>query len=268
VLSNNIKGIFIPLGPGEDPRENLTLPLGVPMNMGKYELTYIKDSFDAKEEKTYFKIRFKNKNGKEEFVLQPNSYINPDGKEGLMSNPDSRQYWNHDVFTYITSLPNPDKQNDTATFRTNQLKTGDSLFYSNGFMVLQDVKPVTNVPPEIAEILGKDGKIYEAPLKVFSKTGSIFTIAPKLTLAKGDRIAVPDTLTQENLVLQLQAVNTDNSIQLGVKESRNVMKYVTLKAYKFPFINLLWLGVIVTAAGIIISMVRRIQLNRNSNSGS
>jgi cytochrome c-type biogenesis protein CcmF len=46
------------------------------------------------------------------------------------------------------------------------------------------------------------------------------------------------------------------------------MEYVTLKAYKFPFINLLWLGVIVTAAGIIISMVRRIQLNRSSISQS
>ena len=268
VLSHNVNGIFVPLGKGEDPKENLTLVQGVPANMGKYELTYIKDSLSIKEEKTYFKIRFKNKNGKEELVLQTNSYINPDGKEGLMSNPDSRQYWDHDVFTYITSLPNPDKQNDTATFRTNQLKIGDSLFYSNGFMILQDVKPVTNVPPDIAEILGDDGKIFEAPLKVFSKTGSIFTIAPKLTFAKGDRIAVPDTLTSESLVFQFQNVNADSSIQLGVKESNNVMKYVTLKAYKFPFINLLWLGVVVTAAGIIISMVRRIQLNRNSNSGS
>ncbi|MGQ0738712.1 MAG: hypothetical protein ACT4OJ_06595, partial [Bacteroidota bacterium] len=127
---------------------------------------------------------------------------------------------------------------------------------------------MVNIPADIREILGEKGNIYEAPVKVFSKTGSIYTIAPKLTLAKGDVIAVPDTLIAENLVLQLQKVNPDNSIELGVKESNAVMKYVTLKAYKFPFINLLWLGVIVTAAGIIISMVHRIRLNRNNRARS
>ena len=81
-------------------------------------------------------------------------------------------------------------------------------------------------------------------------------------------MAIPDTLTAESLVLQLQKVNPDKSIELGIKESDALLQYVTLKAYKFPFINLLWLGVIITATGIIISMVRRIQLNRISDSRS
>jgi cytochrome c-type biogenesis protein CcmF len=52
---------------------------------------------------------------------------------------------------------------------------------------------------------------------------------------------------------------------MGIKESTTVMEYVTLKAYKFPFINLLWLGVIITATGLMVSMVRRIRLNRAGN---
>jgi len=51
--------------------------------------------------------------------------------------------------------------------------------------------------------------------------------------------------------------------ELGVKESNSIMQYITLKAYKFPFINLLWAGVIIMVAGIIISIVRRVQLNRS-----
>ena len=89
-------------------------------------------------------------------------------------------------------------------------------------------------------------------------------MAPKLAIAKGEVLALPDTVVAESLILQLQKVNPDNSIVLGVKESNAVMDYITIKAYKFPFINLLWAGVIVTAIGIIISMVRRIQLNRNN----
>jgi len=273
VLSNNINGIFIPLGPNEDPRENLTLPLGAKMSMGKYDLTFLKDSLVAKEEKTYFKILFENKNGKERFVLKPNSYINPDGNEGLMSNPDSRKYWDHDVFTYITSLPDPSKQKDTASFQSHLLGIGDSVFYSNGFIIVDTVRKQEDVPANIAAIMGPEGGLYDATIKVYSKTGSIHTISPKLVIAKNEFIALPDTLVAEGLVFKLQNVRFDdpgkiNGADLHIKESDAVLKYVTLKAYKFPFINLLWLGVIITATGIIISMVRRIRLNRNSPSNS
>ena len=177
-----------------------------------------------------------------------------------MANPASRHYWDHDVFTYITSLPNPDKQNDTASFHPNTLKAGDTLFYSNGFMVLQDVKSKDSLP---AELFGANGSLHEASLKIFSKTGSIYSVTPRLAMAKGDILSLPDTIIAESLVLQLQKVNADKSIELGVKESNAVMKYITLKAYKFPYIRLLWFGVLITATGIIISMVRRIRLNRS-----
>jgi len=259
VLSNNINGIPAPLGENEDPRENLTLVKGLTSDMGKYSLTYEGDSTHPKKALWFYKIRFKSKDGKEEFVLQPNAFVNYKGNEGLMANPASRHYWDHDVFTYITSLPNPAKQEDTATFHSNVLKPGDSLFYSNGFMVFQDVKAKDSLP---VELFGPDGSLQEASLKIFSKTGSIYSVTSKLATAKGEMLALPDTIIAESLVLQLQKVNPDKSIELGVKESNAVMKYVTLKAYKFPFIRLLWFGVLITATGIIISMVRRIRLNR------
>jgi cytochrome c-type biogenesis protein CcmF len=55
----------------------------------------------------------------------------------------------------------------------------------------------------------------------------------------------------------------DNAVELGVRESSSIMQYITLKAYKFPFINLLWAGVLIMVTGIIISIVRRVQLNRS-----
>ena len=263
VLSHNILGIPAPLDKAEDPRENLTLVKGLTVDMGKYSLTYEGDSAHPRKQLFYYKVRFKSKDGKEEFVLTPNSFVNYKGNEGLMSNPDSRHYWNHDVFTYITSISNPDRKEDTAAFKPNKLKVGDSLFYSAGFIILQEVKKSTESLP--VELFGKDGSLHEARLKVHSKTGSIYSIAPKLAVAKGEVLALPDSVIAESLVFQLQKVNPDNSITLGVKESNAIMDYITLKAYKFPFIKLLWYGVVITAIGIIISMVRRIRLNRSSN---
>ncbi|MBI5857437.1 MAG: cytochrome c biogenesis protein CcsA [Sphingobacteriales bacterium] len=265
VLSSNSNGLIAPVTGMDDPRENLTLIKGVPADMGKYTLTYERDSAHPKKELWFYSVRFKSKNDKEEFVLKPNAFVNYKGNEGLMANPAAKHYWDHDVFTYITSLPNPDKQEDTAVFKGNTLRTGDTVFYSNGFMVLQDVKQRDSLPEEI---FGKTGKLYEAPIKIFSKTGSVYSVTSRLAFLKEGLLALPDTIPSENIILQVQKVNDDKSIDLGVKESNSFTKFVTLKAYKFPFINLLWIGIIVTATGILISMIRRIQLNRINSSGS
>ena len=265
ILSNNIGGIPAPLAEGEDPRENLTLVKDMTANMGRYSLTYEGDSAHPKKQQWYYKVRFKSNDGKEEFVLLPNAFVNYKGNEGLMANPSAKHYWDHDVFTYITSIPNPENEKDTSSFKPFTRKTGDSLFYSRGFIIIQDVKQKDSIPEEL---FGADGTLYEVPLKIYSKTGSTYSVTSRLANAKGEWFAIPDTITSESLVLQLQKVNPDKTIEMGVKESSAVLKYVTLKAYRFPFIKLLWYGVWITAIGILISMVRRIQLNRKNSISS
>jgi cytochrome c-type biogenesis protein CcmF len=56
VISNNINGIPAPLGEGENPRENLTLVQGLPVTMGNYTLTYLKDSAHPKKQLWFYKI--------------------------------------------------------------------------------------------------------------------------------------------------------------------------------------------------------------------
>ncbi len=264
MLSRNTSGIMVDFGKDseEKPGENLTLVKGMKTDMGKYWVTYESERKHPKKKKWFYDIRFVRKDGKEEFVLTPTAFVNVRDNNGIQPEPDSRHYWHHDVFTYITSLADPEKkQEDTATFQVNTLKAGDSLFYSRGFMMLDTVITKDSVPENL---FGEDGRVYEASLKIFSKSGSIFTVTPTLAFARGGFLAIPDTIMQESMVLQLQKVNRDNSIQLGVKESGNILEYVTLKAYKFPMINLLWAGIVITAFGILMSMVHRIRQNRRS----
>jgi cytochrome c-type biogenesis protein CcmF len=262
ILSYNRGGIPIDFGAdAKETGENLTLVKGLPMKMGKYDVTYVSDSMHPKKEQWYYTIHFKSRTDDEEFTLKPNAFVNYKGNEGLMANPDSKHYWDHDVFTYISALPNPDKTRDTSSFQTKTLKPGDSLFYSQGYMILDDVKARDNLP---RELFGPEGSLHEAPIRIFSKTGSIFSLTPTLANAKGNMLAIPDTVASEGLILRLEKVNPDKTVELGFKESDAVLQYVALKAYKFPFINLLWFGVVLTAIGILISMVRRISLNRLS----
>ena len=256
VLSHNINGIPAPLGEKEDPRENLTLLKGTPTVMDKYTVTYTKDSVHSKKPKWYYKILFESADGKEKFTLTPNAFVNYQNQEGLMANPDAKRYWDHDIFTYITSIPDPDKNKDTSTFRYITVRPGDTVFYTKGYIIFGGVQTAQNDLPK--DLFGEDGRLYTANLTVTAKTGSVYTSAPKLAFAKGTWLPVSDTITAENVVLQLNKVNGNNA-ELGIKESNTVLQYLTLKAYKFPFINLLWLGTVLMTVGFIISMVRRIR---------
>lgn len=259
VISDNLMGVPAPLGEGENPRENLTLVKDMPSKMTRYTLTYEGDSAHPKKQLWYYKIRFKSIDGKEEFLLMPNAFVNYKGNEGLMANPDSKHYWDHDVFTYITSIPNPENAADTSSFKKYVGTIGDTIFYSKGFIIIDSIRIKENIPEEI---FGKGGKLFETPLRVQAMTGSSYKLTARTALAKGEWISIADTLTAENLIIQLQKINPNNAVEIGIKESDALLKYVTLKAYKYPFIKLLWYGVWITAFGLLLSMIQRIRLNR------
>src|SRR4030095_4737340 len=74
ILSYNTSGIAINFGEESKERtgENLTLPKGMKMDMGKYWVTYSGDSSHPKKSQKYFKINFTDKERQEEFTLRPN----------------------------------------------------------------------------------------------------------------------------------------------------------------------------------------------------
>jgi cytochrome c-type biogenesis protein CcmF len=267
ILSHNTSGIAIDFGPDnkEKTGENLTLVKGLPMKMGKFDVSYLGDSVHPKKQQWYYKIHFKSRTDEEEFTLKPNAFVNYKGNEGLMANPDSRHYLTHDIFTYISALPNPEKNQDTTGFNSNKVKEGDSIFYSRGYIILEKLTTKDNMPFKGFQ---PGDKATVANLKIYSFNKTSYISEPLLISQKGNLFAMPDTVTSESLILKINNVSDDGlQADIGVKESSALLEYVTLKAYKFPFINVLWLGIVVTAIGIIISMVRRLQLNRLQKEG-
>jgi cytochrome c-type biogenesis protein CcmF len=264
VLSFNTTGIMVPMGKEskEKAGENLTLVKGFRTDMGKYWVTYAADSAHPKKPLWYYKLNFETKDSSQAFTLQPNAFVNYKGNEGLMANPDARHYWNYDIFTYITSLSNdPGKPlQDTASFKKQVVKLGDTVFYSKGFMVLERLDSKNNIPEQ--NFAATDSATV-ASITVYAKTSSIYKLQPLLVKKLGINIPFADTATAESLVVQLQRLTPDGA-ELGIKESDAVLQYVTLKAYKFPFINLVWLGTIIIIIGTFMSMARRIRLNRSA----
>ena len=228
--------------------------------MGKFWVTYSQDSVHPEKPLWYYHLNFSRKDGKEDFTLTPNAFVNYKNQQGLMANPDAKHYWTYDIFTYITSLPDPAKNQDTSSFKTINSKVGDTVWYSKGFALVKDVQSFRNIPN--VELTANDSASM-VTLDVFAKTGSRYESKPILINKGGQSYAETDTLGAEGLVVKLNKVD-GNNIELALKESDAVMQYVTLKAYKFPFINLVWGGTILTVTGFIISMFYRRRQGRIS----
>jgi cytochrome c-type biogenesis protein CcmF len=247
----------------ENPGENVTLIQGEKTDMGQYWVTYYKDSVHPKKPLWFYNLKFETKDGKENFALTPNAFVNYKGNMGLMANPDAKHYWNYDVFTYITSLPDPNKTEDTASFRPAEMKVGDTVFYSNGFVILSDLQSGKNVP---GIEFGPNDSVVVATLDVKSKTGTSYSSHALLMNKDGVGFPYPDTVMAESLVFQLQKAEGKHA-QLGIKESNAILKYITLKAYKFPFINLVWGGTIIMVLGFFISALHRREKKKLFKSG-
>lgn len=252
VLSWNTTG-FSPLQVEKDnktpignPMENITLIEGIETDMGKYMVTYIRDTFDNFENR-HFELKFKAKKSNEVFFLYPDVMKN-NKMEGFSANPAAKHYLHKDIFAYVTSFQDNNEE-DTTKFTPNQIAIGDSIFYSNGYIKLNKV--VVNPKEDRPE--GSNELALE--LIVTSKEGITYLANPSIVIKEMTMESILDTVKAQNLILSFNKVidQKKGTLEIGVKESKTLSKLITIKVYEFPFINFLWLGVIVMTIGFFIA---------------
>jgi cytochrome c-type biogenesis protein CcmF len=237
--------------PVGDPRENLTLFETIETDMGKYNVTYLRDTFDAIG-KRYFELNFKEKKTGETFKLYPDVLKNNKGMEGFSANPSSKHYLHKDIFVYVTSFQDHTEE-DTTKFNPINITVGDSIFYSNGYIKLEKV--IVNPPGDRAAGVNE----LRLQLNVVSKEGLKYVAEPGILLEGLNLTSKVDTVKAQNLVLSFNKVIDQEKgiLEIGVKESTALTNLITLKVYEFPWINLVWLGVIVTTIGFMMGAYYR-----------
>ncbi len=268
ISSSATNGINLPAGidpmtkQKDDPRENLTLIRDVPTTMGPYSVTFTNDSAGLETGRKFFNLRFEKKNKEtqkpeENFLLQPDVYMMKDNN--MSSNPDTRSYLTKDVFTYISYTLNKESiPVDTAAFSLSEIKIGDTSFYSNGLIILENV--VTN--PQNKRRLNPASMALMAEVKVQTKEGKEFKVNPMIEVEGTIVNYVDDTLFAQNLFVRFSGIGKDNAVKIGVKEANGLIDFVTVKTYVFPYINLVWLGLIIMSMDTMISMVYRSKMSK------
>ncbi|MET3877510.1 cytochrome c biogenesis protein CcsA [Chitinophaga sp. OAE865] len=248
----------------QNPRENIMLPKDVPVEMGEYHVTYTGDSVAQGDPKTYYVVHYEKKDkqtGKalERFTLYPDAFVNKK-ENALSSNPASRHYLTRDIFTYVSAAPNRDEaaQADTTPYVTHEMKQGDSVFFSKGFIVLKGL----NTNPQSRNYVPQSGDLaVGAELEVYTQTDDHFKLQPIYFIRDSSyQYSVEDTLAPLNLNVRFSKIMpAENKIELKIKEATSFNDYIVMKALIFPYINVLWLGIVVMIVGTAMSIFQKVR---------
>jgi cytochrome c-type biogenesis protein CcmF len=261
ISDNRVTGINVPFGKDskENPLENLTMLRDVPTRMLDYKVTYTGDSSGNEAGRQFYKLKFVKEDSSEQFSLTPDVYL---GKEELKSsNPGTKRYLTKDIYTYISSINPESNREDTAQFVIKELAEGDTAYYSKGYMILNRV--VKNPNNDQFHFTDKDAALM-ADITLVTKDSMRYKATPLIQVQEvgGNTIAIEtdDTVYAQNLYLKFAGVTENRKIKLGIKESDRIIDFITLKAFLFPYINLVWLGLVIMAIGLAMSMIQRARL--------
>ena len=246
----------------DDPQENLTLIRHVPTKMANYEVTYLHDSAGHETGRKFYQLQFNKKDPEtkaieETFRLQPDVYLMKDNN--MSSNPDTRTYLTKDIFTYVSFALKNQQEEDTTAFREVVLSVKDTAYLNKGYLVLNDVlKNPSNgkfnyKPTDVALV---------ADITVVSKDTVRYSAMPAIEVDNDHLHHVDDTVYAQTLYVRFNGISEDHKIRIGVKESDRLIDFVTVKTFVFPYINLVWLGIVIMCIGLTMSMIQRANISR------
>ncbi len=258
VISLNKQGInFGTEFKDNEKRENILLLKDSTIQMGEYQVRYS----GTREEKPnhYYLVDYTRRDSAtgnilEHFTLYPNAQLNP--KMGLLANPDTKHYWNKDVFTHVSSVPDNTHLKDTVT--SAEVGVKDSFYTKNAFVIVESLNP----KPTLPEGYDTDRKLMVGiNLDVQTLEHKEYHVQPVfvIDLADGNSISsIPAEIKDLGLTFNIIRINpVTKKIAISVKETEIPTDFIILKAIVFPYINLVWLGGLITFLGALISMFRR-----------
>jgi cytochrome c-type biogenesis protein CcmF len=147
---------------------------------------------------------------------------------------------------------------DTLPYTKHTIAQGDTIFFSKGFMVLSSLKTA----PVQKNYHAEPGDIaVGAQLDVHTRSNGDFAMQPVYFIRDSSfQGNIPDTIAPLSLAVRFTKIlPNENKVELELKESRDPMDYVVMKALIFPYINVLWIGILVMIIGFLMSIRQRLR---------
>jgi cytochrome c-type biogenesis protein CcmF len=185
---------------------------------------------------------------------------------GQAAEPATKHYLNRDIYTHIAYAI---LKVDTSAARKNAYTEaknyighpGDTIFASNAIVVIDSLR--TNIGREQYE---KNDSLLEvtAVLKAMDSRSNVYHAYPKYIIKNNIVIPKDDEIKELGLKFVFWKIDPEQGhveITMSEKLSNN-KDFIVMKAFVFPYINVLWLGCIIMAIGTGIAIRERIRIFR------
>ncbi len=218
----------------------------------KGKLYYKKgDTIKVAGENTYYEVEYKKENG-ETFVLYPRAQVNP--QMGFLASPDIKRAWFSDLYTHVSSVPDPSEEKEWSDLQEQMVHVGDTFFVNDYIAVLEKVERVATIE-EHGIALGPNDAAVKAHITVMEKDKD-YHIMPTYIIKDMLVGRIPEIVN--DLGLKLYFLNIDPEKQeftFGIQTTQK--DWIILKAAEKPLINLLWLGTGLVCVGLCVAISRR-----------
>jgi cytochrome c-type biogenesis protein CcmF len=210
------------------------------------------DTLNILPENTYYRVNYEDKKTGEAFTLYPRAQVNEE-MGGILSSPALQRFVGHDIYSHITSVPDPRKEQPWSPSIPHELSVGDTLFLNDYFAVFRAIEQAHEVPG----IKLEPGDIaLQADMIISGEKGRQYHAHPVFLLRDRQIGRVPDEVEDLGLRLTLDQIDpVKGKFTLGV--STTAKDYIVLQATEKPFINLLWGGTLLMGLGLGLSVRQR-----------
>jgi cytochrome c-type biogenesis protein CcmF len=207
------------------------------------------DTLEVSPENTYYELEFKKEDGKT-VTLYPRAQVNP--QMGLIASPDILKKWNGDLYTHVSSIPDPKEEKEWAQPQEQNLGIGDTFFLNDYVAKFEKVERLSKV--DGIDLQANDVAI-QAHISLMTKQDTVY-LKPKLLIKDGMLGRIMDEKPELGVRMVLVNVFPEkNEFQFSVQTSQK--EWVILKALHKPHINVLWLGTLLVLLGFGLAIWRR-----------
>jgi cytochrome c-type biogenesis protein CcmF len=246
------------MGSEEGSNDNIILVKGIGKPMGRYMVTYTDAKSKGRE--TFYQVDFvKMKDagtGKIDFSLYPS--LNKNERMGNVFNPDTKHFIGKDIYTFLSFAQqggeNPDAEGFSKTGE-QPMNLKDTLNLGRSFLILDDIQTtMANNDANNASITAR--------FKIISMAEGEQETEIKYEIVNGELKRTDGVIAPMNLKLRFEGLANDSrAIHVGIYEKQQ--DYIVMKAIIFPFISVLWLGIVVLFSGLTYTIMRRTMGKKN-----
>ncbi len=209
------------------------------------------DTLALYPENVFYEVEYRDPDGKI-FTLHPRAQANP--KMGLLVSPDIARNTSRDLYTFVSSVPDPNADNEWSKTENFTVAMRDTFFVNDYVAILDNVVKVDQID---GVALGSGDAAVQAQVRVLDKNGE-YVLTPSFIIK--DRLVARPAFVSDELGVRIQLNEIDprtGNFTFAVNTTQR--DYIVMKAYEKPLINVLWIGTLIVALGFGISTIRRYQ---------